>query len=410
MKVPTAERLRDLAAGVAHRAGRPARPARGSRVFDAVLALFLTLVSLRYAATAGAPLPVDWAGPALLLPFCSVPLAFRRRWPLAVLWVVLAATPFTRHVSVDVAFWAGVVCIVATYSAAAYGPHRVPTLASMPVAAAVLVVLFTDAKLPHFPNGIVALLALVPVLAAAWEIRMWGRRVEEGRARMSALEREQVEALDRAVEHERARIARELHDIVTHSVSVMVIQAGAARKIMNADPERAREALLAVEAGGRAAMTELRQVMGLLTIDADDLESAAMAELAPQPGLGRLEALLGGVRQSGMPVELTVSGEARPVPPGVELAAYRVVQEALTNTVKHASGARADVILAYAADHVCVEVTDSGGRPSDSASTGGGHGLIGLRERLAVHGGTLESGPRLRGGYRVKALIPLDAS
>jgi signal transduction histidine kinase len=156
-------------------------------------------------------------------------------------------------------------------------------------------------------------------------------------------------------------------------------------------------------------MTELRHVMGLLTMDSDGPDTAATADLTPQPGLNRLEALVSGVRHAGMPVELTVTGQQRPVPPGVELAAYRVVQEALTNTVKHASGATADVVVDYAVDHLRVEVTDTGGRPSATLSSGNGRGLIGLRERLVLYGGTLQTGPRPRGGYRVKALIPLEA-
>lgn len=157
-------------------------------------------------------------------------------------------------------------------------------------------------------------------------------------------------------------------------------------------------------------MAELRQVMGLLTMDSDGAaDPAAHAELAPQPGLGRLEALVTGVRQAGMPVELTVLGPRRAVPPGVELAAYRVVQEALTNTVKHASGAAAEVVVEYGADRLRVEVCDTGGRPGPSAAGGNGRGLLGLRERLAVYGGTLTSGPRVSGGYRVRALIPLEA-
>ncbi|RKT05541.1 histidine kinase [Streptomyces sp. 3211.6] len=375
-----------------------------------MLALLLSLIGVRYITAMDVAGTVDWTGTVLLVPLAPAPLALRRRFPLAVLWTVMALTPLIRHNSPDIAFWAGgVVCVVAAYSAAAYCPHRVPTLVSLPVAAAVLVVLFTDAKLPHFPNGVVAVLVLVPVFAAAYEIRMWRRRVDEGRARMSTLEHGQVEALNRAIEHERARIARELHDVVTHNVSVMVIQAGAARKIMDAAPDQAREALLAVETGGRSAMTELRHVMGLLTMD-DGPDAAWASDLTPQPGLNRLEALVHGVRQSGMPVELTVAGQLRPVPPGLELAAYRVVQEALTNTVKHASGATAEVIVEFSVDHLRVEVTDTGGRPSASASSGNGRGLIGLRERLAVYGGTLHTGPRPRGGYRVRALIPLEAS
>lgn len=379
-------------------------------MLDAALALVISLIGAHYVAIVQMPRPAAWTGALLLVPCAAAPLALRRRFPLAVLWTVMPVALLIRYDSADIAYYAGVLCIIAAYSAAAYCPHPVAALVSLPVAAAVLVVLFDSALLPSFPNGVIALLVLVPVFAVAYEMRMWRGRVEEGRARLLALQHEQVAALDRAVEHERARIARELHDVVTHNVSVMVIQAGAARKIMDAAPDKAREALLAVEAGGRAAMAELRQVMGLLTTDADGPGAVAEAALAPQPGLGRLAALVGGVRQSGMAVELSVVGQERPVPPGVELAAYRVVQEALTNTVKHASGATAEVTVEYAADHLRVEVADTGGRPGASASSGSGRGLIGLRERLTVYGGTLQAGPRPRGGYRVKALIPLEAA
>ncbi|MEU4117926.1 sensor histidine kinase [Kitasatospora sp. NPDC028055] len=411
---PTVRRLLD---GGADDAPPPPRPTRRGQVFDLALALLLVSVCARYATVAARAHSQDaphwhgspWAG-LLLVPFVPLPLVLRRRHPVAVLWTVLPAALLVRSQHEDIAFWAGVVVVVAAYSAAAYGRRPRAVLLGLAAAAAVLVALFDDAKLPRFPNSVIAVLVLVPVLAVAYERRMWRRRVAEGRERLSALEREQLAALDRAVELERARIARELHDVVTHNVSMMTIQAGAARKILDTAPDRAREAMAAVEAGGRAAMTELRQVMGLLTIDSETGgDPAATADLSPQPGLGRLDSLVEGVRRAGLPVELTVRGERRPVPPGVELAAYRVVQEALTNTVKHAGGADAAVTVDYAADHLTVEVTDTGGRPTGAAATGNGRGLLGLRERLAVHGGTLHTGPRPRGGYRVKASIPLES-
>ncbi|MGI5228796.1 sensor histidine kinase [Actinoallomurus sp. CA-142502] len=405
LNVLIAGRMRGLAGQMTRQTGRLPRLARRSRAFDAALVLALALIGARYVTIISG---VDWTGSVLLVPLASVPLALRRRFPLAVLWTVMTVTPLIRNSSQDIAFYAGAVCIVAAYSAVAHCRHPMPTLLSLPVTAAVQVILFTNAKLPHFPNGVIAVLVLVPVFAAAYEIRMWRRRVDEGHARLSIMERRQVEALNRAVEHERARIARELHDVVTHNVGVMVIQAGAARKIMDTAPHEAREALLAVETGGRAAMTELRHVMGLLTMDTDSPDTEAPADLTPQPGLNRLDALIGGVRHAGMPIALTVTGNERPVPPGVELAAYRVVQEALTNTVKHASGATANVVVDYAADHLRVEVTDTGGRPSTTLSSGRGRGLIGLRERLSLYDGTLDAGPRPSGGYRVKALIPLE--
>ncbi|MFC7531757.1 sensor histidine kinase [Actinoplanes sp. GCM10030250] len=193
---------------------------------------------------------------------------------------------------------------------------------------------------------------------------------------------------------------------------MMVIQAGAARKVLATGPDQAREALLAVEAGGRAAMSELRHVMGLLTMNADDLNGPD--QLVPQPGLDRLDALIAGVRAGGVPVDLTVSGRVRPLPAGVELAAYRVVQEALTNTVKHAGGARATVVVDFGGDRLRLEISDTGGTGAGGtahgpAATGDGRGLIGLRERLAVYGGALHAGPQPQGGYRVRADIPLEA-
>ncbi len=200
-------------------------------------------------------------------------------------------------------------------------------------------------------------------MVAANGLRTWRRRADEDRRRLRDLERDQEDALHRAVEHERARIARELHDVVTHNVSVMVIQAGAARTVMTGAPEQAREALLAVEAGGRAALAELRRVMGLLAVDTDAPEPAGTADLTPQPGLDRLAALIGRVRETGLPVELTVTGERRAVPSGVELAAYRVVQEALTNTVKHATGATATVLVEYGAEQLRVEAPTPAANP-----------------------------------------------
>jgi signal transduction histidine kinase len=212
------------------------------------------------------------------------------------------------------------------------------------------------------------------------------------------------------MEEERSRIARELHDVITHSVSVMMVQAGAARKVMTMAPERAQQALLAVESGGRAAMTELRHVMGLLTIDGDDGRRPAAVDLAPPPGLGDVAALAARVRDTGVPVEVRVTGSPAPLPAGVDLAAYRVVQEALTNTVKHAAGAHVEVAVDHGPGVLRIEVADTGGVPTAAARSGSGRGLIGLRERLAVYGGTLDAGRLATGGYRVRATIPADES
>ena len=354
------------------------------------------------------PIEHDQAGWTVVMFLVAVaPLVFRRRYPLAVLLIVLGVAPLVADydAALRLSFYA---CVIAAYTAAVYSPYRVPALAALPVAA-LLYTRIREPAVPTVPDDAVPFLILIPIAVAADGLRRWKRRADEGRAQLSTLEREQAEALRRAAAHERARIARELHDVVTHNVSVMVIQAGAARKVMQANPDQAREALLAVEAGGRAAMTELRHVMGLLTMDSNCPDPAATTGLTPQPSLDRLDALVQRVRDTGIPVELTVAGQPRPLLPGVELTAYRVVQEALTNTVKHAAGATATVLIEYSIDHLRVEITDTGGTPSASAATGNGHGLIGLRERLAVYGGTLHSGRRVSGGYRVKALFPLEA-
>ncbi|MPY57453.1 sensor histidine kinase [Streptomyces spongiae] len=432
------DRLREWAALLTRPTGPVPRLTRRGQIFDVLLALAIGIGAVYYVldnmtavvdrGDRPAPSPGAWIGPVIVGVVAAAPLALRRRYPLAALWIVLAAVMVTPHDAPRLTFYA---CVVAAYSAAAYSPRRLPTLASLAVA---VLLVSTDAPLPTVPAQYAPYLILVPIVVAANGLRTWKLRTDEGRRRLSTLEGEQAEALRRAVEHERARIARELHDVVTHNVSVMVIQAGAARKVMEARPDQAREALLAVEAGGRAAMTELRHVMGLLTTDtpvgpggthpADPPQVtgsaglAGMVDLAPQPGLDQLETLVAGVRNTGMPVELTVTGPTRPLPPGIELAAYRVVQEALTNTVKHAPGASAAVTVDHAADHLRVGITDTGGTPGPSAprtspaagADGTGRGLIGLRERLAVYGGTLHTGPHRAGGYRVTALIPLEAS
>ncbi|WJV50734.1 sensor histidine kinase [Streptomyces flavofungini] len=410
--------------------GPPLRPTRRAWRFDALVALVIGISTVYYGidnvgnvvvreiapgVQHAVPRPHGPGGLAFMVALAAVAsgaLALRRRYPLAVLCVVTAATLATPQSVLRLTFYA---FVIAVYSAAVYSPYRVATLAALPVSV-LLVGTSGNSVTPIVPNEYIALLILVPMAVAAVGLRTWKLRTVEGRTRLSALEREQAEALRRAVEHERARIARELHDVVTHNVSVMVIQAGAARTIMRSSPEQAGEALLAVEAGGRAAMTELRHVMGLLTMADEDEETRrgadvvdVAAELAPQPGLGQLETLVGRVRDTGLPVELTVTGPPRPLPPGLELAAYRVVQEALTNTVKHASGATAAVTVEYRPERLRVEVTDAGGRPCADAAAGSGRGLIGLRERLAVYDGTLNTGRRLTGGYRVEALIPLEA-
>jgi len=236
------------------------------------------------------------------------------------------------------------------------------------------------------------------------------------------LERERESAARTAVDAERARIARELHDIVSHNVSIMVVQAGAAREVLDTMPGEASAALLAVEGAGRDAMTELRHLLGLLAPSQNGEDGEAPedgTDLSPQPSLSRLSSLIDRIAFAGLPVEVRISGEPRALPAGIDTTAYRIVQEALTNALKHGDGGRAEVTVRYADHYLRVEVLNSGpsvlsgGRPSPKEPDsnrwdGAGHGLLGLRERVAVYGGDLDARRRLGGGYRVRARIPLD--
>jgi signal transduction histidine kinase len=202
-----------------------------------------------------------------------------------------------------------------------------------------------------------------------------------------------------AVAEERGRIARELHDVVAHCVSVMVVQAGAAQSVLNRDPQRAIEPLEAVQATGRQALAEMSRLVGLLRDDRD------RQRLAPQPGLANLDELIAQMRDAGLRVDLVVEGHPTPVPPSVDLSAYRVLQEALTNALKHAGGATTRVRVRYADCGIDIDVIDDG----DATSNGsvGGHGLVGMRERINVVGGQLEVGPRPEGGFAVTAHLPI---
>jgi signal transduction histidine kinase len=267
---------------------------------------------------------------------------------------------------------------------------------------------------------VTAVLSLAVTVLAAALIRTRRAFAKTVAERGWLLERERESAARSAIGAERARIARELHDIVSHNVSVMVIQAGAARQVLTAESDEAEEALLAVESAGRNTMTELRHLLGLLAPSATGEDED---ELSPQPSLSRLSPLIDRIAFAGLPVEVRISGEPRALPPGIDLTAYRIIQEALTNALKHGDGVKAEVTVRYAEHYLRVEVLNSGPsvlssdrRPTrlPRRSTGQaetvspGRGLLGLRQRVAVFGGDLDARRRLGGGYRVRARIPLD--
>jgi signal transduction histidine kinase len=225
-----------------------------------------------------------------------------------------------------------------------------------------------------------------------------GRIARRQRLLLDALAREQEARERAAVADERARLARELHDIVAHSVSTMVVQAEAGEALLEHDPDRARDAFVSITSSGRQALGELRRMLGLLR------SADGEPTLGPQPGLAQLQTLAEQMRGVGLPVELSIEGEPRPLPAGVDLSAYRIVQEALTNTLKHARPAHARVTVRYRSDDVELEVVDDGrGRANGSS---GGHGIPGMRERVRLYGGTLETGTAIEGGFAVRARLP----
>jgi signal transduction histidine kinase len=266
------------------------------------------------------------------------------------------------------------------------------------IGAAALVVLNTvSLSVPprHLRDtGLFTILPIVAMVLLRGAVRGRQLRAEALAARAELLERHASDA----VLEERARIARELHDLVAHNVSVMVVQAGAERHALPGDQAETRETLASIEQSGRQALAEARRLLGVLRRDGEP------DELEPQPGLEQLETLVAQVRRAGLSVALTVEGEPAPLPAGLDLCAYRIVQEGLTNALKHAgAGASAQVRIAYAPAALEIDVRDNG---NGAAANGAGHGLIGMRERVALYGGELEAGPRAEGGFGVHARLP----
>ncbi|HUZ99089.1 MAG TPA: sensor histidine kinase [Gaiellaceae bacterium] len=333
----------------------------------------------------------DWAEGVPLAVVQVAPLLVRRRYPRTVLAVVTGAWIAQ---AIFVTAWPPVASLVAVYTISASLGRTEGLWAT---ALATLAATLTTIGLTDWGRTVSDLL----LFAGAWVVgdnlgtrRAYTRTLEE---RAERLEREREAEAARARAEEQARIARELHDVIAHSVSVMVVQAAAANDVFDTRPERAREALRAIEASGRTALAEMRRLLGVVRADG--------ADYAPQPGIDRLDDLVEQVRAAGLAVGVSIEGSPRPLPAGVDLSAYRVVQEALTNTLKHANATRADVSVRYADHELGVEVRDDG----EPAGNGDGHGrgLIGMRERVTAFGGSLETGPKNTGGFAVSARFPL---
>jgi signal transduction histidine kinase len=340
----------------------------------------------------------------------SVPIALRRRMPLVVLFTCVTSAAVLL-VSNYPDTTGGIAVIVATYTVASTCARRQSVVGAVYVAAMLLVIFFSHPPADDFTIG--SLVSNFILFGSAFilgdYVRLRRVRQAELEERARRLEAERDEEARRAVAEERARIARELHDVVAHSMSVMTVQAGAARRVIDRDVDQAREALGAIEATGREALAEMRRLLGVLREDQPGPDGGT---LAPQPGLDRIAALVGQVRDAGVEVELTVDGTPRPVPQGLDVSAYRIVQEALTNVLKHAGPARAHVTVRHDDDGVDIEVVDDGRGIGAHGATqdGGGHGLLGMRERVALYDGTLETGRRPGGGFRVHARLPVPSA
>ena len=338
-----------------------------------------------------------------------VPLGVRRRFPLAVLTTVGAASlvlelvignpknPDQFGLEVLVAW------LIAAYSAGAYTKGR-RHLAAVGIGLLIAVVWIAGSLAlgASNENTVPAVLLCAVVWMVGRAVRRRDVQVEVLDDRARQLEREREGKVRALVAEERTRIARELHDVVAHSVSVMVVQAQAGPRLEN-DPQRTAATFESIESSGREALVELRRLLGILRTEDKQLA------VGPQPGLASLEGLIEQVRAAGLPVELRTEGDRAVLPPGLDLSAYRIIQEALTNTLKHAGPAHAQVVVRYSNAAVELEIVDNGlGAPS--AVNGAGHGLIGMRERTALYGGRLEVGGRPGGGYSVRAQLPLGGA
>jgi len=357
-------------------------PSRQDLCVDAAVAVLIILA---------ARLPLHSGGNPVALLVAATLLASRRLVPLAACVLLVVEVFVTRYRAEPIAV---AIVVFAGYSAVRYSRFRGAALVTVPWLWVIAGTLFW---------GTTALLILVS-LALTVTVGYAVHAVAE-RDRMLA---EHEAATRRALELERARIASELHDVVTHNVSVMIVQAGAARQVLAESPGEARAALLAVEASHLLGLLSPAQELGK---EADTPDGATPAELEPQPGLAQLPALVDRLTAAGLPIDLRVGELPDELSPGLDLAAFRVIQEALTNVLKHAGKPSTTVVLDYDDGQLVVEVADTG-RPILAAApavpAGAGRGLVGLRERIALYGGVLDAGPRTDGGWIVRARFPVD--
>ena len=334
----------------------------------------------------------------LLTIACVAPYYLRRQWPFAVYLVSLAFLTLLiiGDWEVDVP---ALLALIGTYTVAVYCTGRERLLAVIALAFVFLVIIVSE--LPGAAGGGILVNVAFYTAAYFFGATMRNRRlyVEQLEEQARTLERERDEEAKRAVADERLRIAQELHDVVAHSMGVIAVQSSVGAHVIDKDPVEAKKSLEAISATSRTTLTEIRRILGVLRDDAN-------AEYQPAPGLTELSKLVDDVRAAGVDVDVRVEGSRCELPPGLDLTAYRIVQEALTNVLKHAGPARASVVIDYAPGALRLEVSDDGRGVNGRAENSGGHGLLGMRERVAVYGGRLEAAPKAGGGFRVAAELP----
>jgi len=381
---------------------------------DAAIAIALAVVSTLSLWVTTSYIEVDFREPdalgVLLSAASALPIAWRRRYPMTVVFltgvptVLISELNYAQSVS-------GIGLLIAVYTVAAYTSRR-RSLAGL---LAAIVFLVVAVNIDNLPTSLLDLTASVAIIFGAWAFgrsigirRVYTAELEERAKRLERAREADVRAI---VAEERNRIARELHDVVGHHVSVMTVQAAAAQRTFDRDPRRAREAMAAIESTGREALAEMRRIVGVLRT-----HDQADHDLAPLPGVGEIGRLVEQVREAGLDVAFSIDGVPAPLAPGIDVTVYRIVQEALTNTLKHAGPTRAEVVLRYRPKDLFVRVSDDGyGLASALAKPAlvngarpTGHGLLGMRERVTLYGGRLYTGPRSGGGYEVVAHIPLE--
>jgi uncharacterized protein (TIGR03382 family) len=364
----------------------PGRPPRVDFAIAGALLVWALLEALLAEGPGSRPVRV------LLAVGFTGPLVVRRRWPLPVLFGIAALALLRGTFAGPDEQGAMPVAplLLASFSAALYATPRVLAWVALPVPI-VAVALGGYGEIEYPPGIFLSVAAWV----AGWLVRRRAEQLAASRAQAPVLARDAVLA-------ERARVARELHDVVAHSVTLISVQAGAAEELLERDPGRVRRHLEAVRRSAHEALVELRRLVGVLREDEPSYQ--------PQPGLGQLEELIADARAAGLPVELTEEGERGTLPAGVDLAAYRIAQEGLTNARRHAGQARTRITVSYLPDALELEVANAPGRRDGATGPGSGQGLIGMRERARLYGGTLHAGPTPDGGYHIHATLPLEAA